>query len=374
MWMSNGAALADFPPRARLIYSAPGNPVDMSLGAGSAIGSDSFLKVGWFCLRQSNGFLYLIGDSSLNNISNVDTTTTGATQPTATTPGDPGTTTTNFANQNTDPQAGSPWPSSVQTLNRNIIFANVNGVQVSYGGAVQKVSFALDGIFAKSPDVFDRQADFSSAVAQIFGIEVYLLLIPYLDLITGQIVKKMIMYGDQKFWTSGQDVQLTHIASQEVLSQMVAWGTDGKRIFRLFQNPTTNFTKTVRSKFWDNPGYDWNKTAVRLYGIFQDFPLDRPAFVDIESNLVAAGQTPPPQVPGSYEEASPGFAGSYNGYSYRLTLQATDPGMQTGGTSVWGPYPVAQQGRLVGMTLTTDASQGNLVSMLLREQDFVLNE
>lgn len=369
MWMSNGAALADFPPRARLIYSAPGNPADMSIGAGSALGSDSFLKVGWFCLRQSNGFLYLIGDSSVNNISNVDTTTVGQTQGTATTPADPGTTTTTFSNQNTDPQSGSPWPSSVQTLNRQIIFANSDGIQISYGGAVQKASLALDGIFTASPSIYGRQADFSSAVAQVFGIQVYCLLFPFLDLWTNQIVTKLIMFDQQKFWTSAQDVQLTYIASQEILSQMIAWGTDGTNIFRLFQNPTENFTKVVRSKYWDNPGYDWQKTGVRLYGIFQDFPLDMPAYVDIESNATSGAVVPP-----ATEIASPAFAGSYNGQYYRVTLQATDPGMQTDGTSVWGPYPCGQQGRLIGLTMSTNAAQGNLVSMLLREQDFILNE
>lgn len=376
MWMSNGAALADFPPRARLIYSAPGNPFDMSLGAGSALGSDSFLKVGWFCLKQSNGFLYLIADSSVNNISNVDTTTTGGQAGTATTPADPGTTTTTFANQNTDPQSGSPWPSSVQTLNRNIIFANSNGIQVSYGGAVQKVSTPLDGIFNASSSIYGRQADFSSAVAQVFGIQVYCLLFPILDLWTNTVTTKLIMFDQQKFWTSPQDVPLTYIASQEVLSQMVAWGTDGRNIFRLFQQPTENFLKVVRSRFWDNPGYDWNKTGVRLYGIFQDFPLDQPALVDIE-NSVTSGAAIPTDI------GSPGFGGSYNpampyppgaGQFYTVTINPTDPGMQTNGTAVWGPYPTGQQGRLIGMTLRTTAQSGNLVSLLLREQDFILNE
>lgn len=385
MWMANGAALADFPPRGRLIYSAPGNPFDMSLGAGSTLATDSFLKVGWFCLKQSNGFLYLIGDSSVNSISNVDTTTQGQQAATATTPANPGTTTTTFANQNTDPQAGSPWPSSVATLNRTIIFGNSNGIQVCYGGAVQKASGVLDGIFGpdvpglrgnpRQPEIFGRQADFSSAVAQVFGIEVYCLLIPHLNLWTGNIDTTMIMYDQQKFWTSPQDVQLTYIASQEVLSQMIAWGTDGTNVFRLFQNPTANFEKVVRSKYWDNPGYDFVKTGVRLYGIFQDFPIDQPVRVDIENSNTSGGSIPT-------DPGSPGFGGSYNpampitggGEFYTISINPTDPGMQTNATAVWGPYPAGQQGRLIGLTLRTDATQGNLVSLLLRKQDFELLE
>lgn len=367
MWMSNGAALADFPPRGRLIWSAPMNPASADLGAGSALATDSFIKIGWFCLKQSNGFLFLIGDSSVNNISNVNTTTTGATQGTATTPPNPGTVTTQFANQNSDPQSGSPWPSSVQFLNRNLIFANSDGIQISSSGAVVKVSAVLDGIFSASADIFGRQADFSSAVAQVFGVQVYCLLIPHLDLYTGQVVTTMIMFDQNKFWTSPQDVQLTYIASQEILSQMIAWGTDGTNLFRLFQNPTSNFPKVVRSKFWDNPGIDWDKTGVRLYGIFQDFPLDQPVLVDVETPLTEGGVPP-------RDMGSPGFGGSYADQSYSVMLQPSDPGMQTDGTAVWGPYPVGQRGRLLALTLHTNATQGNLVQLLMRSQDMTVNE
>jgi len=370
VWFANGAATTDFPPRARLIWSAPGNPADAGAGAGSALGSDDFLRVGWFSLKQSNGFLFLIGDSSVNNISNVNTTVSGATQATATTPANPGVTTTTFANQNTDPQTGSPWQSSVQALNRVIYFANSEGVQASYGGAVQKISLPLDGIFPASSDIYNRDADFSSAIAQVYGIQVYCLLIPHLDLFSGQIVNTLLMYDPTspgKWWTSGQDVQLTYIASQTIMSHMIPWGTDGTRLFRLFQNPTANFTKVARSKFFDAPGYDWERTGVRVYGIFQDFPIDHPVYVDIESSMTSGGV--PPQ-----DIGSPGFAGSYIAETYRVTLSPSDPGMQTDGTAVWGPYPSGQRGRMIGMTLSTNAATGNLVSLLLRQQDFVFDE
>jgi hypothetical protein len=228
---------------------------------------------------------------------------------------------------------------------------------VSYGGAVQKMSAPLDGIFPPTagasepvmPDAFPRDADYSSAVALIYGIEVYMLLAPHLDLNTGATVTSLIMYDGQKFWTSSQDVQLTYIASQEVLSQMIAWGTDGTNLFRLFQRPTNAFNKVVRSKYWDNPGYDWQKTGVRLYGIFQDMSLDQPVSIAVENNMDAGGP-------------------------FTVTLAPGQPGLQLDGTSVWGPYPVGQQGRLIGLTLNTTASIGNLVSLLLREQDFILNE
>jgi hypothetical protein len=338
VWISNGAAQAEWPPKSRLIWSAPENPCDPGNGGGALLGTDSFLRVGWHCLKQTNGFLYLIGDSSVNNIAGVNTTTVqapGASQNT------PGVLTTQFQNQNTDPQIGSAWPSSVQLFNRNILFANTQGIHVSYGGAVQKVSPPLDGVYFAGP-IYGRDADFPSAVAQIFGIQVYMLLLPILDPTTGQISTQLIMFDFKKFWTSLQGVTLTYIASQEIQSTMTAWGTDGKNLFKLFQNPSTNFTKTVQSKLWANPGYDFTKTAVRLWGIVTDFSFDDPLEVAIDNETNANSFVVP-------------VSGAPNS------------------TDVFGPYPTGQVGKLVGFTVETTASSGNLLSLLLRSQDFQLN-
>ena len=55
-------------------------------------------------------------------------------------------------------------------------------------------------------------------------------------------------------------------------------------------------------------------------------------------------------------------------YSTTITVSAG-----TGGTDVFGPYPMGQQGKLMGFTATTNASSGDLLSLMLREQDFILN-
>jgi hypothetical protein len=342
VWISNGAAQAAFPPRSRLIYSAPENPCDPGNGGGALLGTDSFLRVGWYSLKQTNGYLYLMGDSSVNSIGNVITQTVGATQGSATTPATPGVLTTTFSNLNVDPQTGTPWPSSVQLFNRNIIMANTQGIQVSYGGAVQKISAPLDGIFFTGP-IYARDADFSSAMAQIFGIQVYCLLVPFIDPITNALTWEMIMWDFHRFWSSQQEVPLTYIASQEIESTMTAWGTDGTNLFRLFQQPSIGFSKVVQSKLWAPPGYDFTKTGVRLYGVLQNFSYDAPLEVAIDTDAGAA-------------------------YSTTITVDDGD-----GGTDVFGPYPVGQQGKLVGFTATTSASSGELLSLMLREQDFLLN-
>jgi hypothetical protein len=123
---------------------------------------------------------------------------------------------------------------------------------------------------------------------------------------------------------------------------MIAWGTDGKNLFRLFQDPSTNFTKTVQSRFWAQPGYDFTKTGVRLYGIVSQFSFDDTLEVAIDNETNA------------------------NSFVVGVTGAA-------GGTDVFGPYPTGQIGKLIGFTASTNASSGNLLSLLLREQDFMLN-
>jgi hypothetical protein len=282
VWVSNGAARADFPPRARLIWSDVETPVDFGPSGGALVGNDSFLRVGWHRLIQTNGYLYLIGDSSVNVIGQVTTETVGAVAASATTSAIPGVLTTVFQNQNTDPQIGSPWPSSVQVFSRNILMANSQGIHALYGGAVSKVSDPLDGIYFNA-SILGAGHNFSSAVCQIFGIQVYCLLIPFTDPLSGAVNTNLLMYDQKKFWTSPQDVALSYIATQEFNSEMTAWGTDGKNLFRLFQTPSTAFPKVIRSKLWANPGYDFTKTAVRLYGILQKFPLGYPLSVYIEN-------------------------------------------------------------------------------------------
>lgn len=342
VWISNGAAQAEFPPKSRLIYSAPENPCDPGNGGGALLGTDSFLRVGWYALKQTNGYLYLLGDSSVNYIGNVNTAPVGAQAATATQPAVPGVLTTTFQNQNTDPQIGTPWPSSIQLYNRNIIFANTQGIHVSYGGAVQKLSPPLDGIFFTGP-IYARDADFSSAVAQIFGIQVYCLLLPFVDPITNALTTELIMWDTRKFWTAVQEVPLTYIATQEIQSTMTAWGTDGTNLFRLFQQPSTGIIKTVQSKLWVAPGYNFTKTGMRLWGILQNFAYDAPLNVSIDTE---------------------------NGAAVSTTITVDD--LNTG-IDVFGPYPLGQQGKLMGFTASTNASAGELLSLMLGEQDFMLN-
>lgn len=315
VWIGNGDLLN---------FTAPESVTDFATsdGGGAAESTDSFLRIAYSRLQQTNGFLYLLGDSSINYISGVQT---AGTPPTTT-----------YTNQNADPEIGTPWPATVTVFSRNIIFANLFGVHVSYGGAVTKVSEALDGLFntIPRPDPFIP----SAAKAIIFGKKVWMLLLPVIDPISGARVNKLFMWNGKNWWSSQQSVTLTFIAAFEVDSNLTAYGTDGQNIYPLFDTPSTNFTKTVQSKLSDKPGgYMFTKSTSRLWGMTYYSSLLSPALnitIDNEN-----GSSP-------VSIAGPTALGNY----------------------IFPPTAVGQAGVLSGITLTTNAADMSVVSMAISNQ------
>lgn len=341
-WVGNGPNIS---------FTAPASVVDFSTsdGGGSIQSQDSFLRVGFFGLKQANGFLYAIGDSSLNAISGVQTSA-----------GPPPTTT--LTNQNVDPQIGTPWKDSVQVFSRNIVFANSFGIHVSYGGAVTKVSSPLDGVYASVPNIGNFQP--SSAVASIFGIQVYALLYPIIDQYTGVEVNKLLMWDGQRWWTSPQGVNLTYIASQEINSVLTAWGTDGTTIYPLFQQPSNAFQRVAQSKLWANPGYFFTKTATRLFGLLFSSVQGGTTTVYIDNEL---GTPFPFSVTNALNQViwvnnSSGVVQWVNNANQAVNWVPQGFGIFRGA--------VSQNGALIGMTFVTTDADDTLSSLTLFTQVF----
>lgn len=347
-WVARGA---------KFYFSAPSDPSDFGAptGGGAARSNDSFLRAAYHRFLQSNGFLYLIGDSSINYISGV------------TTSGEPAT--TSFNNLNVDPQIGTPWPQSAQVFSRNIVFANSFGVHVSYGGAVQKVSQPLDGIYntVLSQQSHGTFSGFypSAAVASLFGIQVYMLLMPIVDPISGQQVNKLLMWDGKKWWTSPQEIDLTFIATQEINSILTAYGTDGASIYPLFQNPSTGFEKIVQSKLWATPSYFFKKTGLWLAGIANFYNYTGTVTVDIDNET--GNSTVDPIVAGLFAVWT-----TETDEDVAWTTLGGDPvTWLVPGLAMIGPQQAGGQvGVLLGMTITTDSKDVALVSMTLLAQNY----
>lgn len=343
VWIANNA---------QIIFSAPGSATNFAAasGGGNFISTDSFLRARFTALKQTNGFLYLIGDSSVNYISGVQTS------------GSPPTTT--FTNQNADPEVGTPWGATPLVYSRNIVFANAFGVHVNYGAAVTKISEPMDGVY----NTVSNFGSFlpSAAKAIIFAKKVYLLLLPIVDPVSGQQVNKLLMWEGKRWWASEQDIALNYINYQEINSVLTAYGTDGSGIYPLFQQPSVAFTKTVQSKLWDKPGsYHLMKQPTRLWGMFRYYSADSPDLrisVDNETGSEDVQTTLGP-LTATWHTASDEDA------TWHTVADANAVWTTSGnGIVVLEPTAVGQNGALTGLTVQTEAADMAIVSMMIQNE------
>jgi len=266
VWIDNGT---------NLLTSAPSNGCrfDGALGGVVTPSTDSFLRVKYTSIRQANGFLYSFGDSSVNVISNVQTS------------GSPLLTT--FNNFNVDPQVGTTWPGTVHEFGTGLIFANPIGVYELKGGAATKISDDLDGIFA--------DADFSTLIPSgascaIFGIKVYILLLRSADLTN--VVRNFLCIWDGKKWFVGSQVAtLTYIETQEINSVITCWGTNGTTLFKMFQTPSTSLNKIIQTKLWQGQTYLIVKQSMRLFTLGTDNSTSGYSFTGTIDQVTESGRT-----------------------------------------------------------------------------------
>jgi len=276
----SGSAIETFQSRAWITYpyqagtlpaggdinvSAPGSFTDFATSDGGVLftNSDRFLRQEYVTLRQSNGYLYTLGDSSASVISNVQTS------------GSPITTT--FNNLNVDPQIGTSWRDSCADYSRTILFGNPYGVFGIYGGAITKVSKKLDPLFTAAvfPPVSGALTP-SAAVAQIYAARIYLMLMTITDPFTGNPRNVMIGWDETDWTIYSQSAALTYIGTSERNSDLIAYGTDGKSIYQLFETPSSTLQKTLQTKYYGS------QTAFLIHGSYAIY---------VTAEIKIAGQT-----------------------------------------------------------------------------------
>lgn len=316
------------PPAPGIFFTAAASSVDFGTpdGGGFIVPTDSFLRNQWTALRQSNGFLYLVGDNSVNYVSGVQTSTqSGRTAATTT-----------FSNLNIDPQIGSSWRDSVSVFSRTIVLANTFGIHAIYGGAVQKISTPLDGIYATG-NLNNVSGNPSSAIAELYGVHVYMLLMPVVDGPASTPRNALLMWDGKRWWTADQGVTLTQIRTQEYQSLLTAWGSDGNSLYKLFANPSTATVKTVQSKLWSRPHIAMYKTAKEVYALFQSFSpaVSLTISVDTESSTT-------PATLGPFTAASAGIN--------------------------WARSRANGKGQLIGLTVSSTSADFALIELLLITQ------
>lgn len=331
----------------KMNISAPGSVTDFAIPDGAVLytSTDSFLRYQYTNIKQSNGYLYPIADSSVSVISGV--TTSGS--PTITT----------FSYQNTDPQTGTIWRDSVQAYSRAILFANPFGVYGIYGGAVTKISQKIDNIFQNA--IFPPNPNAitpSSATANIFNNKVFLMLLTLQDPFTLNYRNALIGWNEKDWFVASQSLNLSFIGTQEVNSNMVSWGTDGNGLYPLFQLPSADLTKTISTKLYGQGAFIVQKQAQGLYLQTQDHSGSGVSFNNITVDA-EHGSYPIPNLPASLEGVVPFYpidsrqSGDVPGVNLGLTL-----------TSNSSDYTVNYIGMgyidVASIALSSDVINGNL--------------
>lgn len=299
------------------------NPAD---GAGAFPPTESVLTYKWAQLLQSNGFLYMIGDSSINNISGIQTSASGSSETT---------TTVSFSNLNTDPSTGSPWRDSAITFDRGIIFANQTGVYALYGGAVSKISDELDGVFNAGNLSHVTNSNPSSAKATIFNTRFYALLLPITDPVTGSAVNALLCRDARGRWFPVESqISFVKIKTQEIDSNITAWGNSGTSLYKLFTTFTNLTTKFVQSKLYGVGNIIDQKKSWQIWAFWQSEQSATLTFTQDSENAVAAAN-------------QGAFASSANSYGWGVTRAAAAVGYTLG----WSMSSTSPQFTLMNVTL-----------------------
>jgi hypothetical protein len=324
-------------------FTAPGALANFatSAGGGSRQTNASYLRVAYTGAVSTNGFLFLLGDSSMDYISGVVTTGSVAT--------------TTFTQNNSDPEIGTPYPQAIDTWGTDIIIANQIGVFISSGGSFHKISDQLDGVYQSVPvgtlENFYNNAfngfQLSVAKLNIFGKRCWIILVPIIDPVTGQQVNKLLLVRDKKIWfASNQSVNLNFIGTYDFNGIIAALGTDGAQIYPLLVQMGGGFTKTLQSKLWDDPGgIEFNKAPSRFWSAWvANSTISTSISLTVDSvGLSAAGQMT-----------------SQSGY--------TIAGPTSVGYFITPPQAIGQQGVFVGMTLKTNAADMELITAKIAEE------
>jgi hypothetical protein len=143
----------------------------------------------------------------------------------------------------------------LQDFSRAIVNANPFGVFGLYGGSVSKVSDVIDPLFTNAdfPPTSGALTP-SSAVANIYSRKYYCLLLTLVNPITLAQENKILLWDGGEWYVASQSVALIQLYTQEVNSDLIAWGTDGTSLYPLFQKPNKFLSKTLSTKLFGSQG------------------------------------------------------------------------------------------------------------------------
>ena len=341
VWLANGV---------NLIATGPGTVANFATSAGGVLTqlTDASLRTQITRLAQANGFLYGFGDSSVFSVTNVQTSTTG---------------TTTYNISNVDPQIGTAWRDSVVALGRALIFANPSGVYALYGGAAEKVSNPLDGLFLNANFASPIP---SAAVATIFNIRCYMLNFTTFDPYQSQNRTIMALWDGNKWFVGSQLKTPKFIQTQEINSIITAWAIDGTHLYPMWQTPSTSLNKVFQTKLRKAPTYTSTKRSLRLYFVAANNGTDiNPTFAASSDTEVSNGAP----VTFTLKQTALSFVGAGGTIQFQNSSNVNINFYPTNVINV-DAIATSTYGKMLGYTLTTTGSDLDIISLTAHYGDF----
>lgn len=215
-------------------------------GAGSVALTDPTIRNNVTKLASQNGYLYLVGPTGINAISDVYVPS-GANPPTPL-----------FTNLNIQAIIGSDQPGSVFPLNQALMFANRYGAWALYGTNAQKISTDIDGTW--------KYLNFGAGISGGQCVVNQILNAAFLvqrqnDPTFGSNTVLAIIF-DNKWWFANFGA-LTFVTYGIVNNEPALFGFIAGQLYQLFANTTTSPESIASTPLWpmDDPLAD--KIAIR---------------------------------------------------------------------------------------------------------------
>lgn len=236
---STGQTIATFAGRVwignnrTITFSAPNSYTDFQTASsgGSFIITDETLHSNIVQLFTANNYLYVVGESSFNMISDVRLGS-GSPVPTI------------FSNINVSAFVGTTLSHSLFPYLRMIFFATRYGFYALNGATPQKISDALDGI----ADLIDYTKPVTGDIAIIYNNMCAAFLFSYLDP-SGTRPLLALLFGNKWFFCS-QGPSLLRIAGGFQSGVPALFGTDGTHIWKLFSDRTHSIHTEAVTALW----------------------------------------------------------------------------------------------------------------------------
>ena len=226
---------------------------DPANAAGSTIISDADLSHEITALRNLDNYLFIFGDSSIRQIGSISVSS-GLTL---------------FTTLTLTSDVGTPFPQTILSYNRLVLFCNKQGIYAIFGASVEKVSDDLDGIFSGSggSPVAHSNIDFtltpSAALNDIRNIHCYMVLVRYIDPVIG--ARPILLVFQEKKWFVISQGNLVAITSAPLQStkQIETFGSSGSDITQLLQDSSTAVPITLRTALSPHGNYVQAKAALK---------------------------------------------------------------------------------------------------------------